>query len=683
MQLHATIVALSLTLLATGVVTFFTFNKWRTLSAFFFALYFLGFVIWTGGILANLLTYSTNPAVDTFRLGSLPYLTEQVLFFGAVLFITGKFWFVKTYPENRMPKSVWEYWPLLLTIAAAIATIIPGSLFTYINITPQGYTLLDMGPATLLFTIFLFVHYFYIIGIIARKIRTAKHSVTKRRFRVFFWAHAITLLFVISLNWVLPIFFGQHHFNALGPITTFISVGAFAYAVTHHRFLDLRIQFQRLLTHLASVTVLLALLWYVFSNAAELTRINILLIDVATVLTALVVFMPIKIFFNRIFNILIFGTSQNYQERLHDAITQIASSNLTVKDAAAAMLLMLKKTLNLRDCRFVPVGEMPAIRTDDHTSLFANGDSLYAEELASRGEMEMDQRARKISEMLEKNKIAVIQPIIHDDKLIGAITAGEKTDDKLFTSNELDEIKEVAERAKLYFASLGEEKEIDQLRTLRDKWGKLENLEDRINNPLSHIVLSAEKLGREHRKISPELREMSTNAFQSSRAFRHFLEIENLSKQIDFIQEPAELDIVLQDAFSQTHSQLLRRGFTKTPKINLKGTANLAVIGNPTILSTVITELLINAFLFGKQPITLTRKDEGDVVSVQVTNIGYLKIAEINKALTLFGRFGKNAGNGLGLNYVKKFVEEVGGYLTLSSRNKKVVVEIVLQKTKL
>lgn len=232
-----TAVALSLILLVTIATSFFVFKKSHfRLSFYFLGLYFLGYALWTGGILANLLIYLANPIDYKFEFGSIPYLIEQILFLGAVIFHVGKLWFIQTYQENKMPRSIWQYWSIIFAVAISVVVLIPNTIFSYVSVQTSGWTMLGMESFAGLFSLFLFSYSVYIIFLIFIKKRKNRGSIFEKQFNLFLSAHLITFIFIYSLNWILPVYFEIFYLNALGPIATFISIGTFAYAATHYRF---------------------------------------------------------------------------------------------------------------------------------------------------------------------------------------------------------------------------------------------------------------------------------------------------------------------------------------------------------------------------------------------------------------------------------------------------------------
>jgi len=95
------------------------------------ALHIAGVIGWTLAILINIQAESL--------------LIERFIFASAALSLTAVFWFVKLFPDGTKPRHIIEYWSLVVGGFFVAASFWPGALFTMIEITDSGYTILDLG----------------------------------------------------------------------------------------------------------------------------------------------------------------------------------------------------------------------------------------------------------------------------------------------------------------------------------------------------------------------------------------------------------------------------------------------------------------------------------------------------------------------------------------------------------
>lgn len=215
------------------------------------------------------------------------------------------------------------------------------------------------------------------------------------------------------------------------------------------------------------------------------------------------------------------------------------------------------------------------------------------------------------------------------------------------------------------------------------EWKKLAKAQHNLNSPLNRVLLITELLREQfckNKSLEADLGKISRNVFQVSRTLYNFFVIQSLLQNPKFVRDPVNLADVIDDALTKLPWELQKREWSFLPKINIQGKKDFKVIAHPILLSEVFLELFINATLFSKKKVDVEIKSSGKKIVIEISNFGTLSKAEIKTALTEFGSFGENKGSGLGLNFVKTFVEAVGGKFHFKSISKKVITKVELQK---
>lgn len=112
---------------------------------------------------------------------------------------------------------------------------------------------------------------------------------------------------------------------------------------------------------------------------------------------------------------------------------------------------------------------------------------------------------------------------------------------------------------------------------------------------------------------------------------------------------------------------------------------DISFIIDPYWPSIAIKNLIVNSSLHGKPPITITakivEKNKNLHLSIAVSDMGMCQFSDIDELTTEFVKGSESIGSGLGLNIVKKIVEEMSGEL-LFAKNP-TTFTITLPQTKL
>ena len=182
---------------------------------------------------------------NIFLVGSIGFWTEQLIFFFGALMVSTNFWFAYYVTHRKIRTTVLTVIFSLLQFGAILGSLIPGFFFTSVTIEPTGYALLEITAANIIYSLFLLTHLFAPPAIL---FFGRKHAVSQQHYQQLFLLSLVYLLFLfvsMTLNWVLPVYFGIFVFNALGPTTSLIVVIGISYAIVRYQFLDIRVIIQR------------------------------------------------------------------------------------------------------------------------------------------------------------------------------------------------------------------------------------------------------------------------------------------------------------------------------------------------------------------------------------------------------------------------------------------------------
>lgn len=312
-----------LTLFTAGVVdaVLFLFLFSRRKPGPIFAtlnMHILGVLGWAFAVLALLITESAIAAALSY-------------FFG-VIFSVSKYFFVLSFPENKLPVSRWHYLTLIPAGALLPLSLVPGLVFGDISVINSSYTTVENGPFSGFYAVVIMYFLVAPLFFLWRKEHSyAPHSLMRRQLRYLFWAFAITFLLGLLTNLVLPVFFGVYILNGIGPAFCVILVGFIAYIITRHQFLDIRPVIQQSITY-AMLLLLTVGMYLVFVTVfgyffQQATHVASMLSAVVTMVLGIFGTPIIERHFKRLTNPLFFRDPYDYAE-VAGRLTHILNRNI-------------------------------------------------------------------------------------------------------------------------------------------------------------------------------------------------------------------------------------------------------------------------------------------------------------------------------------------------------------------
>lgn len=174
---------------------------------------------------------------------------EDWIFAAAAGVLTAQFWFAKIFPGGKTPTRLREYWSLGIGFFFAAASFYPGALFTSITVHPSGYTTLDTGPLSAVYSLFALVYVCAPAIMFWRKYRTQERGPLRQQLLYISIGFTTFTAVAVLTNSILPVFFSIYAFNAVGPSFSLVFACAVFFVISKHEFLDIRRAIQRGITY--------------------------------------------------------------------------------------------------------------------------------------------------------------------------------------------------------------------------------------------------------------------------------------------------------------------------------------------------------------------------------------------------------------------------------------------------
>jgi signal transduction histidine kinase len=161
--------------------------------------------------------------------------------------------------------------------------------------------------------------------------------------------------------------------------------------------------------------------------------------------------------------------------------------------------------------------------------------------------------------------------------------------------------------------------------------------------------------------LRPALHEANERAEELHRTIDDLLQVARLPSDQWAASEPVPLDDILAEVEGRWHGSLAKQGRQLALR-RYKGMAAAEVPGR--VVGQILDILLDNAARHGLGAVTVTPRDIGDAVAIDVADEGSLS----KPATELFTRdSGSRSGHGIGLGLARSLAEACGGRLNLKS----------------
>ncbi|MFH0776795.1 MAG: HAMP domain-containing sensor histidine kinase [Patescibacteria group bacterium] len=229
---------LALTILFNIVVAITAFLKTKRKDAVvFFAIYLLGDILWTAGIL-----YAILHARETvFLPGSTVFEVMKLVFLAPLILLVAQNLFIQTLLGGvKLMKTKFNYFILALTIITASIILFDNTLFSSVKVYFEGYIEVARGFMKIPYSLLVVFYYFYPFFIVKKNLKKLDDELSKKRIRLLLWTHGIVYGSGMITNMILSAFLGMPQLTGIGPIFSLITAAFFVYAVTRYRFLDIK-----------------------------------------------------------------------------------------------------------------------------------------------------------------------------------------------------------------------------------------------------------------------------------------------------------------------------------------------------------------------------------------------------------------------------------------------------------
>jgi signal transduction histidine kinase len=692
----------------------------------------LSLIIWAsvaGNIFLGIRVYNLNPKSPTHRTLALLALVSALwavgLFFFAhpiifssliwlkivyliVLVMIGVFFFFSFFfPLSKQGK--WKL-PVILFVITALP-------FTYLIIFTRQF-LADvvsepwgprqiLGPAYIFFGVWSsFFPSWTLYNFFSSFRRTS--GVEKLQLRYLFLGLFFYVAVPVTLDVILPIFFGDSRFIWFSPISSIFLVGAVTYAITKHRFLDIRILISRgvIFTLLFGVITLLFTYGIVFLGNYLPAPIS----GFIAALTVVLMFIPLKKLLENLTEKLFFK-GEYVADILLSNLTHIMAGTLDLERMTEEILKTLTHEMRLSKAAFLIIDKHKIVRVlgfghSDHEYAVSELEALlHAGSLSGRASFIYEELINpKIKELFNKLDISTAIPIRVENNEVAILILGPKRSGDIYFKKDLDVLEIFASEAGIAIQNAKAFAEIKKFS---------QELEKRVEERTHELKESQEKeleKAREVARLKDEFVFIASHELKTPvTAIRGFMELveEDIKNFPKDVRENLAAVVSASSHLNQLINDLLEisRSEAGTMKIELQPTELLPIIqgvvkelsplarerniqvkfeapqplpkvlASPDKIREIITNLLGNAIKYnrkgGKVDIMAFRLDDRIIMEFRDTGYGIPKDKQ-NKIFQKFFRAPtKEAqevmGTGLGLFITRMLVEKMGGEVMFSS----------------
>jgi signal transduction histidine kinase len=629
------------------LIVYIATGKQRGLIPTLFLIHLLGIIGWAGSIL--------------FILQFGDYTAARFSFICALVFAAAKYYFVLIFPENRLPKKIWHFIPLLLAIIALVFAAIPGMVFKNVMVVDGYYMNVDNGPFSAAYSLIITFLLVFPIFALARKYFKETYSPhTKEQIKYLCIGSAFFFLISLSTNLILPVYFKIYFFNGLGPVFSLIFVGFILLTISRHHFLGLRLIIQRGFIYSVLfffiICFYLAIITLTGFFIQQITATAILINAGITSLFGIFTVPYIDRFLRKKTDRFFFKDTYDYAETLY-ALSEEINKSVQIDDIKARTETSLQNIF----------------KTNEATVRFVRGDEIPA--------------LKNQFERTHASKITI--PIIFNETIIGTIHLGEKHSGDHYTHEDIVLIRTFSyqiaaafEKAKLYSEVQQYSRELEKrVEERTEQITKLQEQQTQMMLDISHklqtpLTIAKAQLNR-MRKGTPE--EVSFDLFEKT--------LDDTSAFVYDLLDLARLEAIPSDNLEKEpynlseHLSELAEYFSVMAKQNgiefrSKVAPEVYFTCNKTKITELFTNLVSNAVKYSDQEkkerwieLCLWQTDASVCLAVSDNGIGIAK-ADIPLVFDRFYRTPETRsihGTGLGLAICKKIVELHNGTIQVES----------------
>ncbi|NCF74965.1 MAG: hypothetical protein GWO87_00540 [Xanthomonadaceae bacterium] len=702
------------------ILAVFVFLNNRTkLVNIFFGITVLGCSMW-------------NLGMGFYRIGNI----ETINFWGNFVYFAIDFtvvfflYFSFVFPKGEFPKNfVLRFFLIFPPIVIFLISLIPGSIITK-NIVEDSEIYTTVGWGYFVHSFITVVYFFWAFLNLIMKYKKAR-GIIKNQLVYLFFGTSISVTIGIITNVIL--FFITTEYNWIGPAATVIMVSFIAYAILRYSLMDIRIVIRQSAIILSTLLSIILIFLIIIGLYDYLSGFNIsytlLIILIFIFVITVLLFLPIKNFFERISNKYFFASLYNEEQILQNLIKEIPRV-LDIKHLINLIVDTIKNTLqiekvvlwsfDMKNKKFVALKptdcntkEMEGFIKSkflknyfSKSNLFIMQEAEYAlsHELVNINNRDKNYFLELISKM-KKQEIEIALPLVVKKSLIGFLFLGRKIDNAVYNKQDIDMLKIIAnqsaaalenallyEETKNFNIKMKEEvkRATGKLRKANKELKKLDKVKSEFISIASHqlrtpitiikgyvSMLLEGDYGKINKKANSTLQQTYKSAQHMARLVEDFLNISRIeSGKIVFDFKKEKFDALVKET-AMGFEEIAK---TKNLKINLDIQKNLPVVLVDKVkIKEVVSNLIDNAIKYTKQGAIIISlkliKEENKkflLLSIADNGIGISK-EDISNIFKKFIRGKKvslihTEGLGLGLYFSKKVVEAHHGKIWVESK---------------
>ncbi|MCD4705535.1 hypothetical protein K8R61_00450, partial [bacterium] len=423
-----------------------------------------------------------------------------------------------------------------------------------------------------------------------------------------------------------------------------------AYAITRYQLMDIRVVIRQssvIFSTLLSIIIMFLTVIWICDYLVNL-NINYTLVTIISFIFIITVslFIPIKKFFERISNKYFFAALYNEEQILQSLIKEIPSV-LDIKHLVSLIVDKIRNSLqierigllstNLKDKKFVSLKLINY--KEDKLFILAKNKILInyfisnnipvilqtiKESIVRESNIKYKNKFLDIIKEMEENKMEIILPLISKKKLIGLLFLGNKIDNALYSSQDIEILKVIAnqsaaalENALLYKETknfnITMKEEVksatEKLRKANKELKKLDKVKSEFISIASHqlrtpitiikgyiSLLLEGDYGKINEKANNTLKQTYKSAEHMAKLVENFLNISRIeSGKIVFDFKKEKFDIIVKET-ADSFEEIAK---TKNLKINLDIHKNLpAILIDKVKIKEVVSNLIDNAIKY-------------------------------------------------------------------------------------
>ena len=616
-----------------------------------------------------------------------------VAFLSAEGVVAGFFLLAETFPDRRSirAKSVIALVPWLGFVLLTLA----GFVIRGARAEGGGYLRPEYGP---LFPFYAFAMGSYIVWSVIILFRKYRRLEGIRRVQIRYLGAGIGIFLGLAFvsNVFLP-WLGVFRFNFLGPLFSVVFVGATAYAIVRHQFMDIRFAIQRGLLYAFAVSVITVVFFAVDFGVQQIVDQSTLSAVIAASLGAFG-FLWIRRSFEKITDHIFFRRDYDYAAAVQrlgpllnatidlDELLALIDGFLTETIKPARVIFYMKKGDDISPARVFrheqsgSAGDEGEYEGEDGSAFFETREILFIQE------WEEAPGERRAIRLARKRGLAVIAPLPGRDGAAAVMLLGKKRSDDIFRTKDIALLSVLAhqaamaiENARLYEGSkrYGEELErrvaerTAEIRGMQEAQSQfLADISHELQTPVAVLKGNLEMLGRDRRpEAKPAFAVMSATLDRMAQLISDLLAVAKLNFSKNKLHKTR---VAVEDILETAYHDCEILAESKDIRLSYESDSS-AVSGDKDKLKEVILNLISNALKHTPPggTIALSACCAGQTAKIVVEDTGAGIAPE---ALPhIFERFyriknGEGCSTGLGLDICRKIIEAHSGGIEVASQ---------------